>query len=173
MINSLSAESEKLEKLLPVVSNTDCDVIVLCMDDSGIPNTLEGRLDAAHRAAGALLKAGKRADELYIDPLVMPLSVDAAAPQMTLDLYRQFHMGIQDLHGVHTTGGLSNVSFGMPIRSLLNSHFITMAIANGMDSCIVDVRNKVLMSGIYAAEALVSAAGMRKYLKLCRKGIIG
>lgn len=173
MVNSLSAETEKLEKLLSVVSGADCDVIVLCMDDTGIPSTIEGRLAAARLVVGELVKSGKNPSDLYIDPLVMPLSVDNAAPQMTLNLFKQFHnSGSPEFLGVHTTGGLSNVSFGMPNRRLLNSHYITMAIACGMDSCIVDVRNKSLMAGIYAAEALVTVAGMRNYLKLCRKGLI-
>ena len=64
------------------------------------------------------------------------------------------------------------MSFGMPNRRYLNSHFLTMAIASGMESCIVDVRNKDLMTGIYSAEALVNQKGMKTYLKLCRKGII-
>lgn len=172
IINSLSAETDKLEKLLPVVSNAECDVIVLCMDDNGIPSTIEGRLAVARYIVGKLAKNGKKTSNLYVDPLVMPLSVDMAAPQMTLDLFKQLHSGLPEFAGVHTIGGLSNVSFGMPNRGLLNSHYITMAIANGMDSCIVDVRNKDLMSGIYAAEALVKPVGMRTYLKLCRKGII-
>ena len=129
-------------------------------------------LAAARLVIGELEKNGKKRGELYVDPLVMPLSVDTSAPKMTLQLLGLLKGGAPEFEGVHATGGLSNVSFGMPNRKLINSHFITMAISNGMDSCIVDARNKALMAGIYAAEALVDPRGMRNYLKLCRKGLI-
>ena len=173
MINSISAESEKVEKLQPVVANSDCDVIVLCMDDNGISNDVDVRLDIARRAVMPLLEAGKKPQEIYVDPLVMSVSVDMAAPKKTLELFQRIHDGVPGIEGVNTTGGLSNVSFGMPNRRLLNSHFLTMAICMGMNSCIVDVRNRDLMSGIYAASALVDPKGFRSYLKLCRKGVIG
>jgi 5-methyltetrahydrofolate--homocysteine methyltransferase len=174
MINSLSAESEKIESLLPVVCDFDCDVIVLCMDDSGIPNDVDTRIVMARKAVEPLLKAGKRADQIYLDPLVMSVSVDTAAPKKTLELYQLFSEGVEGLEGVNTTGGLSNVSFGMPNRRLLNSLFLTMAIAMGMNSCLVDVRNQALMSGIYGAMALLDDKAFKNYLKMSRKGqIIG
>lgn len=173
MINSISAESEKMEKLLPVVASGNCDVIVLCMDDNGISNDVEVRLDIAKRVVTPLLEAGKKPSEIYIDPLVMSVSVDMTAPGKTLELFRRISQGVPGMEGVNTTGGLSNVSFGMPNRRLLNSHFLTMAIYNGMSSCLVDVRNRDLMAGIYGALALVDAKGFRNYLKLCRKGMIG
>ena len=172
MINSISAEKEKVEKLQPVVASADCDVIVLCMDDDGISTDVETRLDIARRVVIPLLEAGKKPEEIYIDPLVMSVSVDMDAPKTTLELIRRIHEGVPGMEGVNTTGGLSNVSFGMPNRRLINSHFLSMAISNGLNSCIVDVRNHDLMNGIYAAAALTDPKGFRNYLKLCRKGII-
>lgn len=172
MINSLSAESEKMERLFSVISQTDCDVIVLCMDDDGISNDVQTRLEIAKKIVSPLLQAGKRPEEIYIDPLVMSVSVDTTAPKKTLDLYRMINEGVPGLEGVNTTGGLSNVSFGMPNRKLLNSLFLTMAISMGMNSCIVDVRDHNLMAGIFAATALLDPKGFRNYLKLSRKGLI-
>lgn len=172
MINSLSGEKEKLEKLVPVVANSDCDIIVLSMDDSGISNDVEGRMKAARAGVLPLLNAGKKPHEIYVDPLVMAASVDPAASRTTLELFRLLHEGAGEMAGVKTTGGLSNVSYGMPNRRLLNSVFLTMAIVNGMDSCIVDVRDKALMAGIYGALALMDEAGFMNYLKLSRKGLI-
>lgn len=167
MINSLTAEKEKLEKLLPVVVENDCSVIVLCMDDNGIPNDVEGRLKAARAAVIPLLEAGKKPEDIYIDPLVMSISVDPDAARTTLEMIRRVRMS--ELAGVRITGGLSNVSFGMPGRRLLNRVFLTMAMTVGLDSCIVDVRDQALMSTIYAAMAFLEEGGSREYLKAFRQ----
>ncbi len=168
MINSISAEMDKMTKLLPVVAKADCSVIVLCMDDQGIPMNAEGRLKAAHTVVHALVDAGKKLEHIYIDPLVMSVSVDPMAARITLDVIRELRSG--DLAGVQITGGLSNVSYGMPARKLLNRVFLTAAILMGLNSCIVDARDQALMSTIYAAECLLEDNGSRQYIKAFRQG---
>lgn len=168
MINSISAEAEKMARLLPVVSKADCSIIVLCMDDQGIPSDVEGRLNAARAVARPLLDAGKSYEDIYIDPLVMSISVDPTAARTTLDVIRELRTG--DLAGVQITGGLSNVSFGMPGRKLLNRVFLTTAMLMGLNSCIIDARDQALMSTIHAAACLLEDGGSRKYLKLYRQG---
>jgi len=167
MINSVSAETEKMTKLIPIVAETDCAVIVLCMDDNGIPMDVEGRLNAARKAIEALRKAGKTLEDIYVDPLVMAISVDPNAAKTTLDVIR--HLTTGEFAGVQITGGLSNVSYGMPGRRLLNRVFLTAAMAMGLNSCIVDVRDKALMSTLRAAMCLLHNDS-RNYLKAFRRG---
>lgn len=168
MINSISAESEKINKLLPVVAEADCSVIVLCMDDHGIPNDAKGRLKTAQAAVLPLLAAGKKKEDIYVDPLVMSISVEPNAAKTTLEVIRSLAAG--ELAGVQITGGLSNVSYGMPGRKLLNRVFLTAAMTLGLNSCIVDVRDQALMSTIYAAMSLLEEKGSRAYLKVYRQG---
>lgn len=168
MINSISAEAEKMAHLIPVVAETDCSVIVLCMDDQGIPASVEGRLNAARTVVHALLDAGKAYEDIYVDPLVMSISVDPLAARTTLEVIRELRSG--DLAGVQITGGLSNVSYGMPGRRLLNRVFLTTAILMGLNSCIVDARDQALMSTIFAAQCLLEDNGSRNYLKAFRQG---
>lgn len=170
MINSLSAETEKMARLLPILSQVDCSVIVLCMDDDGIPDDVEGRLRTARTAVTPLLDAGKSLDDIHVDPLVMSISVDPTAARTTLGVIKG--LGVSDLSGVRITGGLSNVSYGMPARKLLNRVFLTTAMALGLDSCIVDVRDSALMSSIHAAVALLEEGGTRSYLRAYRQGRI-
>jgi len=168
LINSLSAEKDKLEKLLPVVVENDCSVIVLCMDHGGIRADVEGGLRAARAAVLPLLEAGKKPEDIFVDPLVMSISVDPGAARTTLEVIRRVREG--ELPGVRMTGGLSNVSFGMPGRKLLNRVFLTMAMTMGLDSCIVDVRDRALMSTLYAARTFLAEGGSREYLKAFREG---
>ncbi|WP_418791983.1 dihydropteroate synthase [Phosphitispora sp. TUW77] len=170
MVNSISAESDKIEKLVPVVSRADCSVIVLCMDDGGIPIDVEGRLKAGRAAIEPLLKAGKKKEDLFVDPLVMAISVDANAARTTLEVIRS--LGEGEFAGVNITGGLSNISFGMPGRSLLNRVFMTMAINMGLNSCITDVRDQALMSTIYASLSLFEQSACRDYIKKFRQGLL-
>lgn len=168
MINSISAENDKISKLLPIVASADCSVIVLCMDDQGIPTTIEGRMKAAKTAIYPLLEAGKKREDIYVDPLVMSLSIDPAAARTTLQVIEELSTG--ELSGVQITGGVSNVSYGMPGRKLINRVFLATAMAKGLNSCVVDVRDQAIMSTIYAGMSLFEERGMSKFLKAYRKG---
>lgn len=170
MVNSLSAETAKLKELLPVVAGADCSVIVLCMDDQGIPGDVEGRLKAARDGVSPLLEAGKQPQDILVDPLVMAAAVDASAPLTTLQVLRRLAAG--ELSGVRTIGGLSNVSYGLPARPLLNRAFLSMAMAMGLDACIVDVRDRALVSAVYATMSLLGEDGQRAYLRAYRKGLL-
>jgi 5-methyltetrahydrofolate--homocysteine methyltransferase len=138
------------------------------MDDNGIPLDAAGRIQAARMVVKPLLEAGKKPEDIYIDPLVMSISVDPQAARTTLEVIKE--LGVSDLAGVQITGGLSNVSYGMPARKLLNRVFLTTAMCLGLNSCIVDVRDQALMSSIYAAMALLEEGGTRNYIKAYRQG---
>lgn len=171
MINSISAEKDKLGKLLTFVTETDCSVIVLCMDDQGISNTVTKRLDAARVAVNHLLEKGKNKNDIYVDPLVMSIAADQKAAQTTYKVIEELKC-LEEFDGVHIIGAVSNVSFGVPTRKIINKVFLSQAMLKGLDSCIVNVRDKSLMSTIYAGMSMLEEKGLSRYLKAYRKGLL-
>lgn len=166
IVNSISAEAKKLDALLPLVEQEKCSVVALCLDDRGIPNTNEQRYAAAEKLMDLLNFLPPQ--NIYLDPLVLAVSSNPQAGNVVL---KTFEMIKQTWPEVHTVGGMSNVSFGLPVRRLLNRTFMAMAVQRGLDTCIIDVRDQELVSVIYAAEAL---SGLDRfcsaYVKRYREG---
>ena len=151
MINSISLEKERWDSLLPIVAGGGLKVIALCMSDEGMPETAEQRLAIADKMINSLVQNNVKLDDIYVDPLVQPISVDSA---FGWDFLLSVRRIMEDYQGVHTACGLSNVSFGLPKRVLLNRVYMAMAIANGLDGAIVDPLDRGMMAQIAAAEAL-------------------
>lgn len=151
ILNSISGEEERLTSLLPLAAANDCGVILLCLDEDGIPDTAEGRCQVAKFLVQQVTSAGIPAEDIYVDPLVLAVGSDSQAPRIALDTLRLIS---DELPAVHKSAGVTNVSFGMPARSLLNRTFLAMAIAQGLDACLVNVRDEAVMATIYAANAL-------------------
>lgn len=152
IINSITGEERKLAALLPLAVEHNCGVILLCLDDHGIPKTPEGRCEIAKSLVDKATRAGVATEDLYVDPLILTVGADSKAARVALDTLRLIH---DTLPGVHTSGGVTNVSFGMPQRSLLNRTFLAMTMALGMDTFLVNVRDKGVMATICAANALL------------------
>ena len=151
MINSISLEKERYEALLPVISRGDCKVVALCMSDSGMPETADDRFAIAEELVNKLVQHGVKQDDIYVDPLVQPVSTD---DRYGVEFLKAIHMIMTRLGGVHTVCGLSNISYGLPKRGLLNRTFMAMAVAYGLDGAIVNPLDKQMMATITAAEAL-------------------
>ncbi|MDW7673256.1 MAG: methyltetrahydrofolate cobalamin methyltransferase [Bacillota bacterium] len=171
LINSISAEKERYEAILPLVTANNARVMALCMDDTGMPETAEQRLVIVERLYKGLTEAGVKPEDIFFDPLVKPISVNTNFGNEVLDTIREIHSRYP---GVHTTCGLSNISFGLPTRKILNQAFLVMCIANGMDSAILDPLDNQIMSLLIASEALVGRDDYcMNYLTAQRKGILG
>jgi cobalamin-dependent methionine synthase I len=153
IVNSISGETEKWEKLFPVLVETKPRVVVLCIDDQGIPRSVEGRMRVAERLFQALVDGGIGASDIYFDPLVLSVAVEADQALVTLETIRALRAAFPDSH---TVCGVSNVSMGLPARKLLNRTFLAMAVYAGLDTFFVDVRDQALVSSIYASEALAN-----------------
>lgn len=153
ILNSISGEKEKWNQLYPVITEKKCRVVALLMDDQGIPKTVEGRLSIASRLYENLIQTGLPPDHIYFDILVLPVAVEPEAPLLTLDTIKTIWSNFPDSH---TICGVSNVSMGLPGRRLINRTFLTMAIASGLDTLLIDVRDRSLMSSIYAGRVLVN-----------------
>lgn len=169
MINSISGEEEKLQKLLPIVTETDCDVILLCMDDEGIPHSVDKKITIAKKVIDRLLAKGKSLENVYVDPLIGAAATQPDAGVIAMETIRRIKA---EFPGIHTAAGVSNISFGMPTRKLLNRIFLSLCISNGLDGCIVDSRDQELMSSVWATLGLCGQDRFRSYMKAYKKGLL-
>lgn len=167
MINSVKAAGYDLAAVLPLVKRFNAPVVALAMDDQGIPKTVDGRIGACRQIAAACAEIEVSLDQLYFDPLVLPVSTDASQGRVTLDTLAAIK---QRFPGAHTTMGLSNISFGLPDRAGLNAAFLQMAIYAGLDAAIMDPTNTRMMAAVRAGEALMGRdRHFRRYSRALRQ----
>ncbi len=152
MINSISGEPKRLEEILPLVAEHGCPVIALAMDDKGIPERCEQRLEVARHLIAATRAAGVPDDRVYLDPLAMTLATNTRSALITLDTMRAIRNEFPD---AHLTLGLSNISFGLPARSYVNRAFLTLALAAGLDSAILDPLDREMRATLAAARLVL------------------
>jgi 5-methyltetrahydrofolate--homocysteine methyltransferase len=151
MINSISLEKERYNALMPIIAGTDFKIVALCMSDDGMPETVDDRLAIADKLINGLLQNNVDIDNIYVDPLVQPISTNKDFGMSFLDSVEQI---VKRFKGVHTMCGLSNISFGLPNRLLLNQLFAVMAISKGLDGLIINPLDKRMMANMLAAEVL-------------------
>jgi cobalamin-dependent methionine synthase I len=151
MINSISMEKERYDALLPIVAGTDFKVVALCMGDKGMPQTTDERMAIAEELVNNLVKNRVPVENIYVDPLVQPISTNVT---FGIEFLNSIERIIKTFPGIHTVCGLSNISFGLPERKFLNQTFMVMAITRGLDGAIVNPLDKKMMANIIAAEAL-------------------
>jgi len=169
-VNSISGEQPRIDVVLPLVEQYKCPVVALVLDDSGIPCTAEDRFAVAQRLHDLLAGAGLPREDMWFDPLVMAVSADPTAALVTMET---LHLIKTRLPGVRSTGGLSNVSFGLPNRPLLNRTFVAMCAGIGIDGAVLDVRNREMMAAVRAMEALRNEDSFcGNYLKAHRAGLL-
>ncbi|MDR0354425.1 MAG: dihydropteroate synthase [Deltaproteobacteria bacterium] len=152
MINSLSGEQKRLDGVLPLAAEYKTELIVLALDDKGIPATVEGRLEIIRRLVDLCREKGLPDDSLFVDPLVMTVSTNNQAGQIALETMKAVKAEFPD---VRLTCGHSNISFGMPLRSVVNQSFMVLTIYAGLDSAITDPENRDLKAAVLATEALL------------------
>ncbi len=171
LINSASLESDKIDTIFPAIAGTQWQCVTLLCDDSGIPDTADKRLAVFRKI---MLKAGQyglATQSLHIDPLVVTLATDPAALATFAECARVIKNEYPD---IHITSGLSNISFGLPGRRVINQAALVLALNAGMDSAIVDPADQAMAGLIYAAEALLQKdKRCKKYIQGFRKGLFG
>lgn len=167
MVNSTKADVKYLTSVLPLAQRFQAPVVALAMDDKGIPETVEGRLAACRIIATACRDYDVPIESVFFDPLVLPVSTDARQGKVTLDTLAAIK---ETFPGAKTTMGLSNVSFGLPGRAVLNAAFLQMAIYAGLDGAIMDPLKEDMMQAARAGEALMGKdRHFRKYSRAFRK----
>lgn len=157
VINSITAEKERWAEVLPLVQQFKSKVVALCMDNRGMPETVSDRLRVADVLVNGLTAAGVSPDDIYLDPLLKPLGVNHLYGLEALDSTRQLH---ERFPSVHIVSGLSNISFGLPERKLINRTFMVMSVFAGMDAFILDPLDQQIMAQLAAAKVL---AGQDEY----------
>ena len=168
LLNSISGEQRRIDALLPLIRDYKPRVIGLTIDDGGIHSDAQKRFDIAARLIELIGEQGIEHDDIFIDPLVFPVAAADNAGKIALDIMAK----IRDAYpGVHTICGLSNVSFGAPVRKILNQSYMVMAMTRGLDAVIVDPLDRRLMANIFAADMLLGEdPGCRRYIAAYRAG---
>ena len=152
LVNSITAEDDRLAAVLPLVKKYDAAVVALPNDEDEIPMEAEKRLLLTEKIVRvATEEYGIAIEDIVIDPLAMPIGADSTVGRETLATIR----GIRERWGLNTTCGASNVSFGMPGRHAINSAWLPLAMGAGMTSAIMDARTPQVVDAVRAADLLL------------------
>ena len=153
LVNSITAEDDRMAAILPLVKKYDAAVIALPNDHDEIPMEWEKRLDLVAKIVRvATEEYGIAKADLVIDPLAMPIGADTGNSLVTMEAMRQ----IRDQHGLNMTCGASNVSFGMPDRHTLGAAWLPMAMTAGLTSAIMDTRTPQIVEAVKAADVFLN-----------------
>jgi 5-methyltetrahydrofolate--homocysteine methyltransferase len=148
LINSITLETSRLEGILPLVAQHKTKVIALCQSAGAAADTTEAKVRMAEKLVEKASAAAIPLEALYIDPLVYPLATDHMSALATLEAIERI---MKEFPGAHTTCGLTNVSYGLPNRNLVNRTFLVAAVVRGLDSVIADPTDKQLLEALTAA----------------------
>jgi len=171
ILNSISGEKERYNNMLLLVKEYGCSIIASCLDSSGIPETAEGRIKVAARLIDSLTTAGVAMDDIFIDPLILPISVDNNSAVKVLETMEYIKKNYPE---VRTICGVSNISFGLPLRKKLNQTFVVLAMQRGLDVAIIDPNDNRLMANIISTNTLLGKDEYcTDYIKAYRGGKLG
>ena len=150
MVNSVNGKQESIETVFPLVRKYGGVLVALVLDEQGIPATAEGRIAIARKIYEAADRYGVPREDIVIDGLAMTISSDSRSALVTLETLRR----VRDELGGHSILGVSNISFGLPRREIVNAHFLTMAMQSGLSCAIINPGNEAMMQSYRAFLAL-------------------
>lgn len=151
VVNSITGERDRLSQFLPIVTEHRCGVVALAVDDEGVPRTSAQASAAAGRLVSRLMDGGIAPADILIDPVVRPISVDTAAAVSVIEMIAAVRTAFP---GTRTICGLSNISYGLPRRRLLNQAFAAALVVAGLDAAICDPLDAGLMAMLHSARAI-------------------
>ena len=170
MINSVSADPEKLEAVGPLAVERQASLVALAMGRGRIPDNVEERLAACDEIMTYLTRLGLREDQVFFDPLVLPIAVDSTQGLVTLKTIEQIKSRYPT---AKTVMGLSNISYGLPQRGVVNRAFLLMAVSAGLDAAILDPLDAKMMSFVRVADMLTGKdPSCKGYIRAHRKGLL-
>ncbi|WP_258360624.1 dihydropteroate synthase [Moorella sulfitireducens] len=152
MINSITLEPGRFKGIVPLVKEYGCQIVALCLDGRQIPATAAERMEIAEELVAKLQEEGIDKDNIYLDPLVHTVGTSEKAGVEFLATLRLIK---ERLPGIKTICGLSNISFGLPARRLVNRTFLVLAVAGGLDAAVLDPLDRELMAALTATELLL------------------
>ena len=168
LVNSITGEAERVEAIMPMVKEHGSSVVALTMDETGMPKTGEDRHQIACKIVDMIAEYDIPMDDVYFDPLVEPIG---SSPQQGLALLEGIKLIRSSFPDAHIICGLSNISFGLPGRKLLNRTFLSMAMNAGIDAAIMDPTDNLLMSAVVASRALLAQDDFcLEYISAWREG---
>ncbi len=171
IINSITGEAERIEGTLPLVVEYNTTVVALSMDDSGMPEDLDGRMAMTRKIVEIVQSKDIALDRVYVDHLVRPASTNPGQAPLVLEAIRQTKAAYPD---IHIALGLSNVSFGIPKRNNLNRAFLAMLVAAGADGAIVDPCEEGMMNTLLSSRAALGLDDFcMEYITAYRDGKLG
>ncbi len=150
MINSVNGKKESMKKVFPLVKKYGGVLVALTLDENGIPNSARDRVDIAYKIVQEAQKYGIKKKDIIIDPLAMSVSADSKSAALTLDCIEILTEGL----GLKTTLGVSNISFGLPLRQSLNSTFFALALERGLSAAIMNPYSEEMLKTYYNFKAL-------------------
>ncbi len=152
LINSVNGKEESLRKVFPLMKKYGGVAVALTLDENGIPETAEGRVEIAKRILSVASEYGIDKKDIIFDPLTLTVSADKSSARITLDALSLIHNEL----GAYTILGVSNISFGLPNRDILNSIFFASALENHLSAAIMNPYSREMMSAYYSYCALNS-----------------
>ena len=152
MINSISLETDRFQALIPVLTSRPCSVVALCMAQTAMPTTVEERVAVGSELISRLTDQGIPLEKIFVDPLVQPVSVDTGMGTAILGAIKGI---MTDFPGVNTICGLSNISYGLPARQVINRNFLALGISYGLSAAIIDPTDRQLMTTLLTVEMLL------------------
>ena len=152
IVNSVNGDEESMEAILPLVKKYGAAVVGLTLDRKGIPKSTEERMVIARRILDKALSYGIRREDVYIDCLTLTVSAEQAGAAQTLEALRRVHGEL----GLKTVLGVSNISFGLPARPLVNQNFLTMAMTCGLDLPIINPNLESMMAAVRSYHLLMN-----------------
>lgn len=171
LINSVSGEGGKADKIFPLIADSKWQVVCLLSDDKGIPKCAADRLRVFDYIMMKAKEYGISSSRLYIDPLAEMLCTSEDGIALNVEVISTIRKQYPD---IHITAAVSNISFHLPVRKMINLGFIVLAMNAGLDSAILDPTNRDMMGVIYATEALLGQDSYcMKYIGAYRAGIFG
>ncbi len=171
LINSVSGEGDKLDTIFPLIADTKWECVALCSDDTGIPKTAADRLRVFDKIMAKAKEYGIKPSRLHIDPLVEMLCTSEDGIALNEEVISTIR---EQYPTIHITAAISNISFNLPVRKLVNLGFTVLAMKAGLDSAILDPTNRDMMGVIYATEALLGNDDFcMEYIEAYRDGIFG
>lgn len=152
IINSITAQRDRYERILPLIIEHKTSVIALCMDDQGIPHGIEDRISIAEKLVNSLVKEGVPYDNIFIDPMIQPVATQGDNGLNALKTISS----IKDmLPNINIVCGLSNISYGLPQRNLINKTFLILAMYAGLNAAILDPMAQDIIPQIYTTNLLL------------------
>ncbi len=152
IINSITGEKKRIEKILPLVKKYKTGIVALTMDDKGMPEDYKGRMRITRDLAKITQEEGIPLNRVYFDYLVRPASTNPGQAKFILEAIKATR---KEFPQAHIALGLSNISFGLPVRNNLNKAFLAMLIAAGCDGAIVDPCEPGMMTTLFSSQAVL------------------